>query len=109
MNQEMKEITVQLKKNNDDDLLEFIIDDGYVVNLDSDSSQNDLKIIFSKLLKEMLHNPIKLKLTYSDDYKSGLYIDVCEEYIKELNKEINQVYKKIPVRYFENTEMPELI
>lgn len=94
MSQGSKEISVVLKKNNNDDLLEFNFSDIYVVNLNSDNSQNELKIVFSKLLEELFDNPIELKLIYSENYKSGLYIDVCEEYIKELNKEIKEVLKK---------------
>ena len=30
------------------------------------------------------------------EYKTGLYIDVCKEYIKDLNKEITNVRKNMP-------------
>ena len=30
------------------------------------------------------------------DYKTGLYIDVCKEYINDLNTELSQVREKIP-------------
>ncbi len=40
--------------------------------------------------------------------KSGLYIDVCGEYIKELNREIKQVLKKISQKADVQIEESEL-
>ena len=97
MNQEVKIIKVELKKYNSYDMLSFYIKQiEYYVNLNSENSQNDLKTIFSILLEQMIENPIELEFEIAQGYKSGLYIDVCTEYIKELNREIKQVIKKIP-------------
>lgn len=97
MNQEIKKIVVELKKCNDSDILEFCIEDKkYPINLNNEDSQNDLKNVFCVLLENMIESTIELKLEINKNYKSGLFIDVCTEYIKELNREIKQVKDKIP-------------
>ena len=37
-----------------------------------------------------------LQFLEKPEYKTGLYIDVCKEYIKDLNKEITNVRKNMP-------------
>ena len=79
------------------DILAFYINNNeYHVNLNSENSQNDLKAIFSVLLEQMIINPIKLDFKTAQNYKKGLFVDVCTEYIKELNREINLVIKRVP-------------
>lgn len=95
MNLETKIINVVLNKVDDKDVLVFEFDNSLVVNLNSETSQNELKNVFSQLLKEMLKFNIKLKLKIAEGYKAGLYIDVCKEYINELNREIKQLYPKM--------------
>ena len=50
------------------------------------------------MLMELLKAPVKLEFEDRMDYKTGLYIDVCKEYIKDLNREIANVRKSIPER-----------
>ena len=66
------------------------------VCLNDDESQNNLKSIFVKLLTEITKYPIELQFLEKPEYKTGLYIDVCKEYIKDLNKEITNVRKNMP-------------
>lgn len=61
-----------------------------------DESQNNLKSIFVKLLTEITKYPVELQFLENPEYKTGLYIDVCKEYIKDLNKEIMNVRKNMP-------------
>ena len=65
-------------------------------NPNKETSQNDLRIVFANLLTELINTPIKLEFEDRADYKTGLYIDVCKEYIKDLNREIINVRKNIP-------------
>lgn len=48
------------------------------------------------LLTEITKYPIELQFLEKPEYKTGLYIDVCKEYIKDLNKEITNVRKNMP-------------
>ena len=95
MNRESKMISVTLRKVNEKDVLVFVLDESFTVNLNSEESQNELKNIFSQLLRMMLVYDIKLKLNIAEGYKEGLFIDVCTEYISELNREIAIVYPKM--------------
>lgn len=96
MNQENKVINVHLEKREKKDYLIFDFEEVAEVCLNNDESQNDLKSIFVKLLAEVIENPVELEFTDNAEYKTGLYIDVCKEYIKDLNKEIMSVRKNMP-------------
>ena len=81
-------------------LKDILTRDGYEVVaeecLKDDESQNNLKNIFVKLLTEITKYPVELQFLENPEYKTGLYIDVCKEYIKDLNKEITNVRKNMP-------------
>ena len=91
MNQESKAINVHLEKRENKDYLVFGFEEVAEVCLNDDESQNNLKSIFVKLLTEITKYPIELQFLENPEYKTRLYIDVCKEYIKDLNKEINKV------------------
>ena len=93
MNQESKVINVYLEKRENKDYLVFGFEEVAEVCLNDDESQNNLKSIFVKLLTEITKNPVELQFLEKPEYKTGLYIDVCKEYIKDLNKEITNVRK----------------
>lgn len=88
-------IDVKLTAMSDVDVLIFGLDEerpeAYAVNLNSPTSQNELKTVFSKLLELMLEEEIQLKLSIESGYSKGLYKDVCREYIEDLNRELVQV------------------
>lgn len=96
MNQEIKVINVHLEKKDMKDFLIFEFDDAMGVCLNNEDSQNDLKKVFVKILQELIESPIKLNFVDKSEYNTGLYIDVCKEYIKDLNKEIESTRKNIP-------------
>lgn len=93
MNQRI--IDVILTASADVDVLVFVLDDenpdAYIVNLNSATSQNELKNVFSKLLQILLEEDVALRLLIADGYGKGLYKDVCREYIDDLNRELVQV------------------
>lgn len=93
-------IEVQLTGNEKEDFLIFYLDDlkfpnGIQVNLNDVSGQGDLRNFFSNLLEIMVEKKIELKLKVSDGYTKGLYIDVCKEYVVDLNNEILKVYEEL--------------
>lgn len=96
MNQEEKIIKVHLETRNKIDLMVFNFDEEKAVSMNDENCQTELKSVFSVLLKELIMYPIKLQFEEKSEFKKPLYIDVCTEYIKELNREINTVRKAIP-------------
>lgn len=96
MNQENKLINVHLEKRKNKDYLVFGFEEVAEVCLNDDESQNNLKNIFVKLLNEITKCSVELQFLEKPEYKTGLYIDVCKEYIKDLNKEIANVRKNMP-------------
>ena len=97
MNQ--KQIEVLLTVVGESDVLNFILDqekpDEYVVNLNSDTSQSELKKVFSKLLELIIENDVKLVLKIAEGYSKVLYMDVCTVYIDDLNREISSVAESV--------------
>ena len=67
------------------------IEEGISVNLNTNEGQNDLKRVFENLLIIINSKDIELKLEIDENYKKGLYKEVCAEYIEDLNKEIKSV------------------
>jgi len=96
MNQESRVINVHLEKKEKRDYLVFEFEDAMEVCLNDDESQNTLKAVFVKLLEEVIKESVELNFVEKPEYKTGLYIDVCKEYIKDLNKEIASVRKNMP-------------
>lgn len=97
MNQ--KQIEVLLTVVGESDVLNFILDqekpDEYVVNLNSDTSQSELKKVFSKLLELIIENDVKLVIKIAEGYSKVLYMDVCTVYIDDLNREISSVAESV--------------
>lgn len=95
MNQEI--VNVTLYDNNGVDTLLFEIpeEEGITVNLNETSGQKDLKNVFERVLKRLSSNDLELKLSIDEKYKKGLYKEVCEEYISDLNNEIRVVRSEI--------------
>lgn len=97
MNQRV--IEVKLAVLSDADVLIFGLDEerpeAYVVNLNSTSSQAELKNIFSYLLRILLEEDILLKYAVAPGYRKDLYKEVCKEYIDDLNHELSQVKASI--------------
>ena len=90
MNQEVIEIILK-STNPDIDLLVFQIDDKEMsVNLNASDCQASLKLIFSELLNKLINVDIELKLIVDEGYNRQMYIEVCKEYIKDLNRELNE-------------------
>ncbi|MBQ3603614.1 MAG: hypothetical protein IJA02_07230 [Clostridia bacterium] len=92
-------INVQLTVIGEEDVLVFAIDeenpDKYIISLNSPNNQSEIKKVFSKILEMLFDNDITLQLQIADGYSKGLYKDVCEEYINELQKEISEVKEQL--------------
>lgn len=82
-------IYVELKKEEELDILEFQFDTPIKINLNN-SNNKDLKNMFTILLNELIKQPFKLELKIQKNYKTDLFIDVSTEYISALNEEIKE-------------------
>lgn len=90
MNQEI--IKATLLEQDDIDVLRFEIDEEELdINLNSPECQNSLKRLFTLILEETLYRNIVIELEIQDGYSRGMYVEVCEEYIKDLNRELGEV------------------
>ena len=95
-NREEITIDIYLEIYEKKDVMVFDMEPPLRVSLNDDDSQNELKKVFVKILFLMTKNKIKLNYKENPEYKTGLYIDVCREYVKSLDREIKNVAKSMP-------------
>lgn len=90
-------IVVELTVSGETDILMFHFseEEKLTVNLNSSESQSDFKIVFSKLLEMMLDSDVLLSFKKTEGYSKDLYIDVCKEYVEDLNRELAEVRKSL--------------
>ena len=91
MNQETINVTL-LATDENTDVLRFSFGDQELdINLNDAECQNDMKSIFSVMLKRAIQSDITLEFNVAPEYSRVMYIEVCEGYIKDLNRELNEV------------------
>lgn len=92
-------IDVRLTVIGDKDVLSFDIDkdnpEKYVINLNSESNQDDIKSVFIKLLELLMEDDISLNYKFEKEYNKKLFIEVCGEYISDLNQELISVREEL--------------
>lgn len=96
MSREVRTIIAQLKIENSQDVLIFVLEKNHTIHLKSETSQIEIKTVFSALLECLLKQPIKVVLEIDNTYDNNLLKDVCTAYIGDLNNEIDQIAHKIP-------------
>ena len=74
---------------------EIIPDEELDINLNSPECQNSLKKLFTLILEKVVDGSVEITLEIRDGYSRGMYIEVCEEYIKDLNRELGEVTELI--------------
>lgn len=103
----MNQIKLNVKlfaEGEDEDILAFCFAEGEGrISLNSDSSQVQMMEVFSKLVYLCINNDVELSLEIEEEYKRSLYKDVCQEYVRELQREMNNVREKIR-REFNDTD-----
>ena len=74
----------------DRDVLRFNITEDLIIDIDLDSStcQNEIKKLFSEILKLAVFEDIEFKFSSEDGFPRELYKDVCKEYIKDIKREL---------------------
>lgn len=89
-------IKATLLEQDDTDILRFEIDENDLdINLNSSECQNSLKKMFTIILEKAIYGSIEIQLDIQEEYSRGMYIEVCEEYIKDLNRELKEVVEVI--------------
>ena len=89
-----KELKVVLDSVNDHIKLIFKLGSGEVsIDLESDNS-DEIKSAFLEIIKEIENNPVKLNYTIGENFdesKNKLFKDAVDEYIEQLQKEIDEL------------------
>lgn len=93
-------INVELLDKDGKDILHFDLvseshPQGIDVDLNAEDGQNQLVTVFSCLLQKLLISKVVLQLKIEASYTRALFKDVCTEYIKNLNSELDSVYEQM--------------
>lgn len=95
MNQEIIKVEL-LEKDLNTDILRFHVEEEPLeVNLNSAKCQGQLKDVFAVLLQKIISSDIKLELSVNDEYNRCMYIEVCKEYINDLNRELADIASEL--------------
>ena len=88
---ENKKATIK-RKEDETSLVLHSGDEEFSIILTNDDPE-EIKDVFNRLLEELKGGLIKFEL--EDDNGDDLYHDISEEYIKQLNSELEEVYKEM--------------
>lgn len=74
----------------DQDVLRFSFSQNSYMDIDLDSAtcQADIKKLFSELLQIAMTEDVKLNFASEEGFPRELYKDVCEAYIKDIEREL---------------------
>lgn len=91
----MKTINTSVEKKSDStEVLRFNYSDDPLdfdeVSLTGESGISDLKKVFCRLLSDAVNNDIHIEDPSSVGNPTGLFLDVCNEYIQDLNRELSE-------------------
>ncbi len=81
------------KAEDDTDVIELNFDNTIEINL-SKNEQSNLREVFSNMLKNALTEKFNFELSIDDSSNNQIIIEIAEGYIKELNKELNNLYEE---------------
>lgn len=88
-------INVILAENDGHDQLIFEFETKKIIDLNSDSSQNQIQSVFASVFNLLTLGEVELTLEICEGYSKALYIEVCKEFITEINREITSTSRKI--------------
>lgn len=83
---------VNILRSDDNNSLEFKLKSGDVIINLTEEAPNKIKMVFNSILRELKDELFSFEL---QDEKKDLCHEIAEEYIKQLNKEMETVYKEL--------------
>lgn len=99
----MENKVVQLKEENKRDILIFNINSNLTKKIDlNDKNQTYLRELFYDIINQAFEEDFEFVLEVDSEYKKNLYIEISEEYIKQLNSELKKIIQDIPTELKEN-------
>ena len=80
-----------LKEENKKDVLEFKINQNLTMQIDLNSKdQTYLRELFYHIISQAFVEDFEFSLSVEQNYKKNLYIEISQEYIKQLNLELKK-------------------
>ncbi|MGN1278985.1 MAG: hypothetical protein ACI4UG_05915 [Candidatus Onthovivens sp.] len=99
----MESKEVLLKEENKKDVLEFKITQNLTMQIDLNSKdQTYLRELFYHIISQAFVEDFEFSLSVEQNYKKNLYIEISQEYIKQLNLELKKIIQDIPEKLKSN-------
>ena len=76
------------------DVLRFVLDEDYDINLNSDD-QTQIKKLFYKLISIAMNEDVNFLLN-SDNHEKDIFYDIAVDYLKKLQSELGDIRTQIP-------------
>ena len=76
------------------DILTLYLKNGPVEIDFNNSEQNYLRKVFYSIIENVLEEDFEFEFENEDGYEKKLYIEIAQEYIKQLNSEIRSIKKE---------------
>ena len=73
------------------DVLTLYLKNGPVEIDFNNNEQNYLRKVFYSIIENVLEEDFEFEYGTADDYEKKLYIEIAQEYIKQLNSEIRSI------------------
>lgn len=79
------------------DVFRLYDDNGIIseISLGKNEGATELKDMFSRLLEALVEDDVRVAYVDTTDYPIGMYKDVCREYVKVLQDEIDRASQEI--------------
>lgn len=90
-----KKIRSKLENRDGSNYLVFLFDnDELIIDLNSDN-QESLNNLFYKMMHELFNGLFEIEKP-TEEYVPKLFADIANDYIDKLNKELKQIWEKLP-------------
>lgn len=88
-----KNIRVLLLEEEGVDYIRFFLDADENVNINlNNNDQSSLRDIYKKMIAMSINNKLKLNLEYQEGYGKLLFKEIAEEFIRDLNIELDRIH-----------------
>lgn len=77
------------------DVMRFMFEQPMDVSLTGTNGTKDLKELFARLMGLILKDDVQVTFEKTSGYENQMYVDVCSEYVRALNKELTEAREKV--------------
>lgn len=105
-----KIIKVMLLEEGGIDYIRFFLDDENIENINLNSNeQNTLRNIYKKMISMSIDSKLSLQLEYQVGYNKILFKEIADEFIKDLNGELEKIHNDTTLPDLQEEELVSVV